>query len=139
MSELSVRLELLKTNLAAMYPDRIVTRDLKDFSLRKKPDLEIGIYTIISKGLSDFNSPAQLVLLEGTHGILLVGQIELPESADPSEVEDAENEMWDEVKAFIQTPGAGLCPLDPVSMLQSQQIDHPFGWIAVELSFRYFD
>ena len=139
MSALSDRMELLQTQLQAALPARIVTRSYQDFAQRHRADLLQGVYTLISQGVQDINSPVNRQLVDGNHGITLVGQILLAETATGEQVEEAELTLWDEISGFLRNPpDYGLC-LDAVSMRQSGQLEAPYGWILVDLMWREFD
>lgn len=133
MSELSDRMDLIETQLAAMYPARVVTRQLADFSLRKRANLLAGIYTLVSAGERGYRNYNGREAMDGRHEILLVGQIELAATKTPEDTENAEFAMVAEIKAFVRALPAGLCSLVMTGFTQSRQVEHPYGWIAVDL------
>lgn len=135
MSEMTDRVNLIKSTLASMYPARTVTRSLKDFADRKKEELRAGVYTVISMNEGSYqNLPARMAM-DGKHRILLVGQIEVDEkmNPDPESIEEAEFAMVEEIKAFARTLPVGLCGLEMRGFSQSGQIEYPYGWISVNL------
>jgi len=127
------RVALLQSTMAAAYPARMVTRDLVEFDHRKKEDLAAGIYSIVSLGEGGYANHNGREGMDGTHRILLVGQVKLAEKTPPSQVEDAEFAMAEEVKALMRALPAGLCNLVMTGFEQSGQADAPYGWIAVKL------
>lgn len=133
MSELSDRMNLIKTTLAAKYPARVVTRSLLDFQFRKREELMAGVYSIVSEGEGNYANFNGREAMDGKHGILLVGQFELPETATNEQIEDAEFVMADEIKEFVRDLPSGLCSLVMKGFRQSRQVDHPYGWIAVDM------
>lgn len=135
MSEISDRMNLIKTTLAAALPARIVTRDLLDFSMREQADLEAGIYTLVSNGENGYQNLLGRLAMDGSQGILLVGQFQLVEDEPPSAIEDAEHVMVDEIKNFVRTLPATLCRLKMNRYRQSQQIDAPYGWVSIDMEF----
>lgn len=135
MSNLSARMTLIKNTLAARYPARAVTRSFKDFPARKADDLKRGIYTLISYGESGYQNLRERAAMDGRHRMLLVGQFQLGEKAATEEVEDAEFAMVEEIKAFVRELPPALACLDMTGYRQSGQVDHPYGWIAVDLEF----
>lgn len=135
MPELSARMELIKSQLAAKYPARVVTRDFVDFPMRAAADLEKGVYTLISRGEGGYQNHNGREAMDGKHNIGLIGQIQVGEEASASAVEDAEFAMLEEIKAFVRALPIELCTLVMKDFAQSSQLEHPFGWIAVEMEF----
>lgn len=133
MSQLSERMELITSTLAERFPARLVTRSLKDFSLRQPAELRRGIYTVISLGEGDYQNLLSRAAMDGRSRMLLVGQLQLAESAEPEAIEDAEGEMIDEIKDFARHLPAPLACLEVKNFRQSGQTDHPYGWIAADL------
>lgn len=133
MSELSDRMELLKTSLATAAPSRIVTRSLKDFGGRKQAELEAGIYTIISRRESEYSNYLGRMASFGKKGLLILGQVKVAENSEPVDSEDAEGVMIDEIKAFVRDLPAGLGDMTLERVTQSAQLDHPYGWVVFEL------
>lgn len=124
-------LDAVKAALAAAAPTRVVTRKLEDFSERKSSDLEKGVFTLVSKGEKRID---QFI---SSLNCLLVGQILLGEDSDGEAVEEAELVMLDDVRRFIS--GVQGCQVVMTSWSQSQQIELPYGWIAVELELGPFN
>lgn len=133
MTVLATRMNLIKSTLAACYPARVVTRSLKDVSQHKTPDLKLGIYTLISQGEGGYANLLGRAARDGQQRLLLVGQIQLGENAETSEIEDAEFVMVEEIKAFCSDLPPALICLSMTGYQQSSQIDAPYGWIAVHL------
>lgn len=135
MSELGDRMNLIKTTLAAALSARIVTRDMMDFSGRKHSDLQAGIYTLVSSGESGYQNLLSRKAMDGGQKILLVGQFVLAEDATTSAIEEAEFVMVDEIKGFLRALPAALCQLQMTDFRQSGQMEHPRGWVAIDLEF----
>ena len=136
MSELGTRLASISSALAARYTARVVSRDLLDFSMRKDADLKKGVYTLVSIGERDFPNFNGMAMQFGRHRMLLVGQIRLAETAVPSDTEEAELTMRDEIKTFLDNLPLALAPLVATGWQQSAQSDHPDGWISFDLEFK---
>lgn len=133
MSELSLRMELFKVTLQAFAADRVVTRDLIDFANRTPEELKQGVYTVVSKGESGYANFTGRMAAYGTQGIAIIGQIQVEEDDPPSAIEDAEGEMIEEIKQFANSqlpPGLGSFTL--LSVNQSQQLEHPYGWVLFD-------
>ncbi|MBF8179656.1 hypothetical protein [Herminiimonas contaminans] len=127
-----VILESFKTALAAAYPDRIVTRSLKDFSDRSVADLKKGVFTVLAKGLPTGDSTFQ------TMSMLVVGQIELPEKSEGVDVERAESLMGRQVRVLLQRQLRGP-DMQIKSMDQSSQLEVPYGWVSMMLEVGPYD
>lgn len=135
MNQVSAEIVILrsfKDALAAAYPDRIVTRSLKDFGERKKSELEMGIFTVVANGQPEGEDYFQKMKL------LVVGQIKLPERAEGVDVEEAELQMAREVKVLIQRKLSGpdmiIRGID-----QSAQLEAPYGWISLSIEVGPYD
>lgn len=130
---LAARMAALQSALATALPARVVVRDLKDFADRAKADIAKGVFTLISKGEGGYRNYNGREAMDGRHRILLVGQIELAETAAPSAVEDAELAMVEDVKGFVRALPSGLCGLTMGGFTQSGQLEVPYGWVAIDL------
>jgi len=122
MSQFGIIIDMISAALKQASPQRVVTRDLKDFSDHDAQDIQKGVFTLINQNVhADENDIEYLDLL-------LVGQIELAEGALPSAIEEAELTMIDEVRHFCQ----GLYGTQIVrgKFRQSAQLDAPYGFIS---------
>lgn len=133
MSTLIDRMALVAAQLADRFPARLVTRSMKDFAERQPADLKRGVYTLISLGESDYANLRERAAMDGRHRMLLIGQIQLGEKVEPSAIEDAEFVMAEEIKDFVRNLPPALVCLEMKSFRQSGQVEHPYGWIAVDL------
>ncbi len=134
MGELANLRNALKTRMAAVLLTRVVTRDFKDFADRKPADLLAGVVSIIGAGEKNYIDHLGESMLAGTVPMVVVGQIALAEGSAPSAVEDAEDLLAEEIKAFCRDPGSDL--LGGITMTgfrQSGQMDAPYGWIACDI------
>lgn len=133
MSELSVRMELLKTSLQAFLPARVITRDLGDFAMREASQLQQGVFTLVSKGEGDYANFIGRMAAYSTRGIAIIGQIQIAEGTAASAIEDAEGSMIDDIKQFARSAlPAGLGSFAMLSVTQSQQLEHPYGWVLID-------
>ncbi len=134
MGDLANLRNALKSAMQIAMPTRIVTRDFKDFADREQADLEAGVVSIIGNGEKDYAPILSRAAELGTVPFVVVGQVKLAEDAAPSAVEDAEDLLAEELKAFCRAPGDDL--LGGISFLgfrQSGQMDAPYGWIAADI------
>jgi hypothetical protein len=130
---LAERMEALAALLAERCPSRRVTRSLRDFAERQPAELKRGIVTLLSLGESDYANLRDRAAMDGRHRMLLVGQIQVHESADAQSVEDAEFALVEQIKDVMRHLPAGFACLEMKAFRQSGQIEHPYGWIAVDL------
>lgn len=131
--ELTSALEALEAGLAAACPGRYVSRSFKPLPLRTEEELTAGVFSVISRGASRFANYRGREGDLGTLRVVIVGQVKVAEDADQKAIEDAEFAMIEQVTAFVQAPL--LSPLRqclPVEYSQSAQLEHPYGWVAIE-------
>lgn len=137
-STLTVQMKALQAALAAMFPLRVVTRDLLDFSERLEADLFKGIYTVVSRDEGGYSHTMGREAFYGIRRIGLVGQIKVAESSPPkpSDAEDAEGVMIDEIKALMRSRTLQVNSLQLVRCRQSGQQEYPYGWVAFDLTMQ---
>lgn len=123
-------LETLRADIESAMPTRVVTRDFKDFADRPLADLEAGVLTIIAQREARYANYRGREADLGKVTLAVVGQIKMPESAAPSQVEDAEFAFAEEAKDYLQ----GVLPMNAVDLLETRfsgQLDAPFGWFTM--------
>jgi len=130
----TVKMKALQAVLAAMYPDRVVTRDLLDFADRPEEDLLKGIYTVVARKEDGYSHTMGREAYYGTQFIGLVGQIKVEDGSTPSVVEDAEGVMIDEIKTLMRSRSMQVNSLLLVACRQSGQIEYPYGWVAFDVT-----
>jgi hypothetical protein len=124
----------LKAAMAAAMPARVITRDLRDFAEREEADLLAGVVTLVGAGEKDYVDLLGGAYDQGTVPFTVVGQVKIGEGTSPSAVEDAEDALMEEIKAFVINPGSDL--LGGIRLLgwrQSGQLEHPYGWIGCDI------
>ena len=134
MSPLAEKMDLIASTLQALCPERIVSRNYRDFAAASNDDLKQGRFTVLSRGepayLNHFHRPAD----ESRHSIWIVGQIMLPRDSHGSAIEDAEFEMVEDVKRLVRsTLPVEICTLELKRFVQSHQMEAPRGWVRCEL------
>lgn len=134
MSALSVQMNALAAALAAMYPTRVVTRDLLDFAERADADLLSGVYTVVARKEGDYTHTMGREAHYGELMIGLLGQIRVAEDAAHSAVEDAEGVMIGEIKALVRSRTLAINSLRLVACRMSGQLEHPYGWVAFDMT-----
>ncbi len=129
----AVLMEQIKTALDAKYPARLVTRSYKDPAERPDAELEIGVYTVLSRGAKDFDNLPGREAVDGKLRVWILGQFKIEEQAEGVDVEDAEFGMLEEIRSFLQTLPVGIDSLLLNDYVQSGQIECPYGWILFSL------
>ena len=131
--------ELLKTNLQAALPDRVVTRNAVDPAARDAKDLCKGIYTIVVVAMDGLDAMRDYADLTGTLRLLIAGDIKLDDNANGEDVEQAEFALFRDLFDFVKAPGAELCQLNIVRAQLSGQTQAPYGWILAEVTHSELD
>lgn len=134
MGDLYAIREAMREAMATAMPTRVVTRNHLDFGHRAEADLLAGVVTIIGMGERDYAQHLGRLAQQGTLPMLIVGQVKVAEDAAPSAVEDAEDTLAEEIKAFCADPSAPLLgSLRIREFRQSGQLEHPYGWVSVDV------
>ena len=96
-----------------------------------------GIYILVSKGESDLKDYAFKSATDGTQVFILTGQKLIPDCADPTELENTEFEMIEEIKGLMNNLPDGIQGLSMKSFQQSMQLDSPVAWVIVNLELSF--
>lgn len=139
MSDLEIQMEALKAGFAALFPDRVVTRDLMDFTQRDPAELTKGVYTLLHSFEGDYTDLIGRSAEHGKRIIKLIGQIQLKDADKPSLVENAEGLMIEEVKNLTRNYPASILHLRLIDVRNSEQMDAPYGWISCRLEMMAAD
>lgn len=127
MNQISVVLSRIRSALALAIPDRIIATDLVDFPQRKVPELEKGIVTVLLLA-------ADLHDWDGMLNMKLVGQISVPErTSTKHDIETAELEIFQQLRAFIRNPGPGIPRIQAHQVRFSSQMEFPWGWVSMDI------
>lgn len=127
------RMKAVADSFDASVPHRLVTRSFKPFDARKPAELEVGIYTLISNGEKGYKNFLGRRAKDGFHNMLLIGQIKVKSPYEGVDIDDAESDLVDEVKAWLQNLPLPLSTLAATGFRQSAQLDAPYGWVAFDL------
>ncbi len=123
-------LEGLKASLFAHLTGRVVRRGLVDPAQADQSDLERGVVCVVSRGGGNF---ANYLGREGQLGameVALVCFVKVDDSTQPQAVETAELALLDELLAWT---GGGVGFALPREWRQSEQQEHPYGWLVLTL------
>lgn len=131
MSALGTKFEQLRSALEAAQPARIVTRSFGQD--RSDADLRAGVFTILAQGEGGFNNLPGREAMYGTVDLVILGQIKVAEADPAADLEEAEFTLIEEIKAFVRALPVGIDSLMIKSYRQSGQIEHPYGWVLIEM------
>lgn len=131
-SETDAVMEAVKTSLAAALPARVVRRGLVDPAQADRADLLAGLVCVVARGGGRF---ANYMGREGQLGTLqvgLVGFLLVEEDTEPQAIEAAELALLDDLLLWTRYPN-GVGSALPQEWRQSEQLEHPYGWLLLGL------
>lgn len=132
-------LEGIKDSMQAALPHRVVQRSLVINPMDHDPaDLAKGVICLVSGGGGQFANYRGREGQLGHAKLGVVAFVKVPEDSQPEAVESAELAVLADVLAWVKNPGMPR-PFDsvlPKEFRQSEQRDHPWGWIVIELDVR---
>lgn len=130
-------MEALKTSLANFVPGRTVTRTLIDPANAKTQELKAGIFCLVVEGGGNFADYVGRAADLGEMTVRVVGFVQVAEKATPADVESAELAMLGDLLRWINAGGvAGLDTVSAGNWTCSKQLEHPFGWLVLELKVK---
>jgi hypothetical protein len=132
-------MDLLKTNMQAALPARVVTRSARDPAAYQLDDIKKGVIALVALNIGDLKAPREIADHAGKLLIGVAADLQLAESATGQEVEAAELALWMEVHNFLKAPGLGLCPLDALDVTFSGQTAAPQGWLFARFEYSEID
>ena len=134
LSASATRMEAVRESLAAFCPHRKVSRDFLDFAQRDEADLKKGLLSLIADGGSPQGEGLSETFVMDSQNMAILGQIKLPEGCAPSEVENAEMAMLDDVLNWMRSSPEVLDEVVLRRFRQSKQVESPYGWMVLEFS-----
>lgn len=130
-------LDALHASLALALPNRYVQRSLADPAQVPAEQLQAGLICLVTEGGGRFANYRGREGDLGAMDVRLVGFVQVPESAPPSDVERAELDLLGEVLLWVSTTAVpGLDVLTPGDWSQSKQLEHPYGWLVLALEVK---
>lgn len=132
-------LDGIEASMRAAMPHRVVQRSLVIDPINHDPaDMAKGVICLVAGGGGQFANYRGREGQLGHAKLGVVAFVKVPEGADPVAVESAELAVLADVLAWVKSPGMPR-PFDsalPKEFRQSGQLDHPWGWIVIELDVR---
>lgn len=137
MSDPNAALDAIEASLFATLSPRHVQRGLVDPAAADRQQLLDGLVCVVSDGGGSF---ANYLGREGQLGLMrvtLVGFLLVEEDTEPVAIEQAELELLQQLLAWTTFPNnPGVSSVLPLEFRQSQQLEHPYGWLALALEVR---
>ncbi len=127
------RMDAVAASLTAALTTRHVKRSwLKNYDEHTPQELADGVVMLISAGEGQYKDGPGMTALEGQHRMILVCHLKVSETSQPQDVEAAELDLIEEIKAWARVGVAGV-GLSVVRVEHSRQLEHPYGWAVVYL------
>lgn len=137
MSDANDALDAIEASLFAKLKDRHVERGLVDPAAADRQHLLDGIVCIVGTGGGSFANYLGREGQLGRLGVVIVGFLLVDEDTKPVEVERAELKLLQELLDWTTYPNnPGLNSVLPLDFRQSQQLEHPYGWVSLSLDVR---
>lgn len=137
LPDYDAKLEALKTSLAAFMPTRHVGRALVVPEMETAERLTAGVVCLVSQKGGNFANRLGREAQQGTISAFLVGFLQVAEGTTSDAIERAELALLREFLAWMAAGGiAGVDSVLPIDWKQSAQLEHPFGWVVLELKVK---
>ncbi len=132
IERLDERRDAVLAALAAALGTRVVTNSLQSIESQSAADLAQGVVMLVSVRERSYSRGLGMAATKGLQEFLLVGHLRVAADAPPSAIEDAEMALIEELKAFVRGGVSGMS-VRLGEVRQSQQLDHPYGWVVAHL------
>lgn len=131
-------LDALASSLQAALPQRLVRRSLpRDPAGMKAALLLAGVVCVVASGGGSFANWSGREGELGQMAVKLACFVKVEDKAPEVEVEQAELALLADLLGWCQLVKADpLGDVVPLSWQQSSQLEHPYGWLVLELSVR---
>jgi len=126
------RLDAIETAFVTALSTRIIKRELMHFDDHEEAEINAGVLMIASQGEGNYSESLGMVAKEGTQRLLLIGHLKLAEAASSLDVENAEIDFIEELKAALRLGVDGLS-FSLKNVEQSAQLDKPYGWFVASV------
>ena len=136
LPDYNAALDAVKDSLEAFMPNRYVQRKLALAANEKAERLTAGLVCLVSEGGGDFANWRGREAQQGTIDVALVGYVQVAESTGSDAVERAELVLLGEMLAWVAGGVTGADVVTAGNWKQSKQLEHPFGWVVLELKVK---
>jgi hypothetical protein len=130
-------LDAIAASLTVGLPERYVQRSLIDPASAPRASLLAGTVCVVSGGGGGFANYRGREGDLGHMNVTLVGFVQVPESSQSADVERAELALLGDLLWWVSgTAVPGLDVIYPGDWTQSRQLEHPYGWLALQLKVK---
>lgn len=133
MPDYNVVLDALVASMSTAMPGRHVDRNLVDPAQVKREKLLAGQLCVVSTKGGNFANYRGREAQLGQIRVSVVGYLAVPESSSRKDIERAELELLGDLLAWIASGSVGVSYVAPGDWEQSKQMEHPYGWLVLEL------
>ena len=127
-------MDAISASLAAAMPTRFVSRNLVDPANAKRDELLAGLLSVVSERGGSFATYRGREAQLGQIKVSVVGYLAVAESTGHADIERAELALLNDLLTWLSTTAvAGLDTVKPGDWVQSKQLEHPYGWLVLEL------
>lgn len=134
MDAVSQTLIHLQAALSARMPGRHVTDVFINHPERKNEELAAGVVTVLLtdvENTSDWSAKLRLKI---------IGQLRVAErDTTGADVQRVELVLWQQLTAALRNLGVDLPSIEPPKAQFSRQLEHPYGWIALDITTTEID
>lgn len=135
LNDPNASLDLVEQSLATAMPQRHVQRGLVDPLAADREKLLNGLVCVVSQGGGQFANTYGREGQLGTMKVALLGFLLVEEDTEPADIERAELDLLRDLLAWTVAP-TGLAQALPQDWRQSEQLEHPYGWLMLGLDVR---
>lgn len=136
LPDYNAALDAVKDSLEAFMPQRYVQRKLALAANETRERLTAGLVCLVSEKGGDFANYRGREAQQGTIDVALVGFLQVAESTGSDDMERAELVLLGEMLAWVAGGVTGADRVEAVAWRQSRQLEHPFGWVVLELKVK---
>ncbi len=136
LPDYNATLDAVKVSLAAFMPGRHVQRKLALAADESRERLTAGVVCLVSEKGGNFANWRGREAQQGTIDVALVGFLQVAESTGSDAVERAELVLLGEMLAWVAGGVTGADRVTAGDWRQSRQLEHPFGWVVLELTVK---
>lgn len=133
MPDYNATLDALVASLSAAMPSRHVDRNLVDPANVARDKLLAGQVCVVSTKGGNFANYRGREGQLGQIRVSVLGYLAVPERSDKKAIEQAELALLGDLLAWIAAGPEGVNHVAPGDWDQSKQLEHPYGWLVLEL------
>lgn len=134
MPDYNAAIDAVVASLAAALPTRKVqsSLDMPESALRE--DLLAGLLCVVSESGGKFANYRGREGQQGQIKVSVVGYLLVEEGTAKEAIQRAELTLLNELLAWVASPVVvGINTVTPGDWVQSKQLEHPYGWLVLEL------